>query len=151
MTTNLGTNIIQEKIGDKDIDGKSALHIIEETKNEIFELLKKSFIPEFINRIDEIIMFRPLSKQIINKITLIQLEKLKKQLLDQKINISFDEKVVNKISREGFNPQFGARPIKRLIRRLIIDELSKKLLAEKIDINKSVFVYLEKDSIFIKN
>ncbi len=152
MTTNLGTEIIQQKIGEQNLDDKSSIKVVEETKNEIFELLKRTLRPEFINRIDEIIMFRPLSNEMINKITLIQLEQLKKRLSAQKIKISFDQKVIDKIGKEGYSPQFGARPIKRLIRRLIVDDLSKKLLSEEIDIKKEILISLDQNNkVIFKN
>ncbi len=152
MTTNLATSIIQDKIGEKDLDESASTDIIENAKDEVFAILKTALRPEFINRIDEIVIFRPLSMEVVKQITNIQLTKLTKRLLQQDIKLHFDDSVVEKISKEGYNPQFGARPIKRVISRLIFDSLSQKIIAEKIDTKKKIFIFADKyDNIIISN
>lgn len=131
MTTNLGSHLIHENLAS--LDEKNIAATIEKTKNEVFELLRKTMRPEFLNRIDEIIMFRPLSQTIIKQVVAIQLQQVQEQLKQNGITLSIvDKQVIDYLSREGYNPQFGARPLKRLIQRSILNGLSKELLTGKI-------------------
>ncbi|MCK4890804.1 MAG: AAA family ATPase, partial [Candidatus Aminicenantes bacterium] len=125
MTSNLGSDIIQEKSG------------YEEIKNEIDSLLFKYFKPEFLNRIDEIITFRPLDKEIIKMIAILELSKLEKQLGSAGIKTKISESALNKLTELGFNPILGARPLKRVIQKEIQDKLSSMILSGKID-NSSI-------------
>ncbi len=130
MTTNIGSTLIQErfeKLTESNADG-----LIEETKREVFELLKRSVRPEFLNRVDETIMFRPLSSQDLRKIVTIQFKLIQKRLEENGIKIEADDKVLDLLARHGFDPQFGARPLKRVMQREILNELSKEILAGKI-------------------
>ncbi|MEM7055677.1 MAG: AAA family ATPase, partial [Bacteroidota bacterium] len=131
MTTNLGSHLIHENLAS--LEEKNIAATIEKTKNEVLELLRKTMRPEFLNRIDEIIMFRPLSQTIIKQVVAIQLQQVQEQLKQNGIALSIlDKQVVDYLSREGYNPQFGARPLKRLIQRSILNGLSKELLIGKI-------------------
>ena len=131
MTTNLGSHLIHENLAG--LDEKSAPATIEKTKNEVFELLSKTMRPEFLNRIDEIIMFRPLSQAIIKQVIAIQLQQVQEQLKQNDVILLIaDERVIDYLGQKGYSPQFGARPLKRLIQRSILNELSKELLAGKI-------------------
>ena len=126
MTSNLGSDIIQEKSG------------YEEIKNEIDDLLFKYFKPEFLNRIDEIITFRPLDKEMIKMIAVLELAKLEKQLGSAGIKTEISESALNKLAELGFNPALGARPLKRVIQKEIQDPLSSMILSGKIDNSSTI-------------
>ncbi|WP_436514516.1 ATP-dependent chaperone ClpB [Ekhidna sp. To15] len=130
MTTNIGSGLIQENF--EKLDEANPEPIIEETKNQVFELLKKSVRPEFLNRVDETIMFRPLSKDDLQKIVGIQFRLIQQRLEENGIKIEADEKVLQHLGKIGFDPQFGARPLKRVLQREILNELSKEILAGNI-------------------
>jgi ATP-dependent Clp protease ATP-binding subunit ClpB len=136
MTSNIGSNIIRENF--EKIDRNNKAQIVEETKNEILDLLKKSVRPEFLNRIDETIMFTPLDELEIKEIVQLQLNGVRKQLSENGIDLQFTEAAVRLISEEGYDPQFGARPVKRVIQRHILNPLSKAILAGTIDREKPV-------------
>ncbi|SNS44763.1 ATP-dependent Clp protease ATP-binding subunit ClpB [Ekhidna lutea] len=130
MTTNIGSGLIQDSF--EKMDEKNPEPVIEETKNQVFELLKKSVRPEFLNRVDETIMFRPLSKEDLQKIVGIQFKLIQKRLEENGIKIEADNKVLAHLGKIGFDPQFGARPLKRVLQREILNELSKEILAGNI-------------------
>lgn len=130
MTTNLGAHIIQENLAG--LDNKDRQATLEKTKSEVFDLLSKTMRPEFLNRIDEIIMFQPLSKEIIQQVVIIQLQQTQNLLEQNGVQLLIDEPVIAYLSQEGYSPQFGARPLKRLIQRVLLNELSKVLLAGKV-------------------
>ena len=131
MTTNIGSHVIQESF--EKIDNGNQDLIIEETKTQVFELLKKSVRPEFLNRIDETIMFQPLSKEDVRKIVNIQFKLIQNRLEDSGIKIESSNDVLDHLGELGFDPQFGARPLKRVMQREILNKLSKEILAGKID------------------
>lgn len=131
MTSNIGSHIIQEnfdKMGKKDPE-----EVAEITKREVFELLKQSVRPEFLNRIDEVIMFKPLDKSEIRNIVKLQLLQLGETLKKNDIRLHITEEAIKMISTLGFDPQFGARPVKRVIQKQVLNELSKSLLAGKVN------------------
>jgi ATP-dependent Clp protease ATP-binding subunit ClpB len=136
MTSNLGSHIIHEKFdsikpGEEERAGEKA-------KFELMELLKQTIRPEFLNRIDETIMFLPLTKADVNQIVQIQLANLSKLLKEKEINLVVTKEAFNHISEVGFDPYFGARPIKRAIQKEVLNELSKALLAGKVDTSSNV-------------
>jgi ATP-dependent Clp protease ATP-binding subunit ClpB len=132
MTSNIGSYIIQENL-EKTTEGNQE-QIYNETKERVFDMLKKTIRPEFLNRIDEIIMFKPLSETQVRRIVENQLIAVKKMLeKNSDIKIEFTKKAVDYIARIGFDPQFGARPIKRVIQRNVLNELSKIILAQKVN------------------
>jgi ATP-dependent Clp protease ATP-binding subunit ClpB len=131
MTSNIGSSIIQESF--EELKPGEEEEVIERTKKEVFNLLKKSVRPEFLNRIDEVIMFRPLSSKEINKIVKIQIFELTKRLKDSGYDFAASDEAIKYIGAKGFDPQFGARPIKRLIQKEILNELSKYILSDKVD------------------
>jgi ATP-dependent Clp protease ATP-binding subunit ClpB len=106
--------------------------VIEKTKDEVVDLLKKTIRPEFLNRIDEIIMFTPLNKQEVTKIVKLQLELLTRMLKEKNIQFSATEDAIECLTEKGFDPQYGARPIKRVIQKEVLNELSKEILAGNI-------------------
>jgi ATP-dependent Clp protease ATP-binding subunit ClpB len=147
MTSNIGSNIIRENMEKMNVGTGSARptavvrqRIIEETKNEVLDLLKKTIRPEFLNRIDEIIMFTPLNETEIKAIVELQLNGVKKQLAENGIDLQFTDAAVSLISEEGYDPQFGARPVKRVIQRQVLNPLSKDILARKINHNKPIVI-----------
>lgn len=130
MTSNLGSQIIQENFDD--LDSKNLDAVMASTKKEVLGLLRKTIRPEFLNRIDETIMFTPLSKANVKDIVGLQLKWVKKLAAKNQIEISFTDEVVNYLAKEGYDPQFGARPIKRLIQKRVLNQLSKDLLSKKV-------------------
>ncbi|MFH1320745.1 MAG: ATP-dependent chaperone ClpB [Bacteroidota bacterium] len=137
MTSNAGSHIIQENF--IRMNNRNREEIIENTKDEVFELLKKTLRPEFLNRIDETIMFSPLTRKDIRKIVKLQLKEIESLLNERDIRITATNEAIDFIIEQGFDPQFGARPIKRVIQKQVLNELSKQLLADKIQ-NKSDIV-----------
>ncbi len=130
MTSNMGSQIIQENF--EDINMQKRDEVIEKTKDEVVDLLKKTIRPEFLNRIDEIIMFTPLNKQEVTKIVKLQLELLTRMLKEKNIQFSATEDAIESLTEKGFDPQYGARPIKRVIQKEVLNELSKEILAGNI-------------------
>lgn len=128
MTSNMGSQIIQEKF-EAVLDAETA---IEAAKTEVLALLKQSVRPEFINRIDDIVMFTPLSTKHIHQIVGLQLKGVKKMLLKQGITLDATEEAINFLAKRGFDPQFGARPVKRVIQREVLNKLSKEILSGKV-------------------
>lgn len=138
MTSNLGSEIIQNNFDNVNEGNRG--EVVENTKATVMELLRQTLRPEFLNRIDEIIMFQPLLKGEIREIIGIQLEELKKQLAKENIFIDFSDYAMDYLVDNGYDPQFGARPLKRLIQKKIVNELSKKLIAGGIEKNVPVLV-----------
>ncbi len=138
MTSNLGTEIIRENF--EGINESNAEEVIEKTRQQVFTLLKASIRPEFLNRIDETIVFRPLSKDDIEGIIHIQLQLLQQILKKQNITFEVTKECINLVKQEGFDPQFGARPLKRVIRRKIMDALSMAILEDKITPGSNIII-----------
>jgi ATP-dependent Clp protease ATP-binding subunit ClpB len=137
MTSNIGSHLIQQNF--ENVKTESEIFTATETsKAQIFDALKRVLKPEFFNRIDEVIMFKPLLQGDIKEIVKIQLNNLKKQLVDMDIHMEYTDELADYFAKEGYEPQYGARPLKRLINKELINELSKMILADKIDKNKKV-------------
>ncbi|MCB0430921.1 MAG: ATP-dependent chaperone ClpB [Flavobacteriales bacterium] len=136
MTSNLGSDIIRENF--EKLNDKNREVIMNSTRTEVMALLKKSMRPEFLNRVDEVIMFEPLSSKHIHDIVKLQLNLLQKQVLKQDIKLTASDDVIQYISEKGFDPQFGARPIKRLIQKEVLNSLSKALLAGEVEKGQDV-------------
>lgn len=139
MTTNIGSTLIQENF--EKINDTNYFEVLESTKEQVLDVLKKSVRPEFINRIDEIIMFRPLSKNDIRKITEIQFKNIQQRLMDSGVKLEISKEALDRLAKLGFDPQFGARPLKRVMQREILNELSKQILSGKV--NKDSIIYVE--------
>ena len=149
MTSNLGSSYIQEqfdKINDNNRDA-----IIENTKSQLMEMLKKSIRPEFLNRIDEIIMFTPLNKEEIEQIVHLQVSDISKRLAESGVSLNVTDKAIKTLASAGFDPQFGARPIKRAIQRYLLNDLSKQLIAGSIDRNHVVTVDSDNEELIFRN
>lgn len=138
MTSNLGSHLIQSNFDQMTRSNRE--EVIEKTKGEVLELLRKSIRPEFLNRIDEIIMFTPLSEEEIAQVVRIQLNNITTLLESNGVQIRFDDDVVRFLAAEGFDPQFGARPVKRAINRYLLNELSKAILGGLVDKNRVIEV-----------
>jgi ATP-dependent Clp protease ATP-binding subunit ClpB len=141
MTSNIGSQIIRENI--EASEGKGQMEkekIMERTQNEVSDLLKKTIRPEFLNRIDETIMFKPLDESEIKAIVELQLAGVKKQLAENGVELQFTGAAVHLIAEEGYDPQYGARPVKRVIQRHVLNPLSKDILARKINHGKPIVV-----------
>jgi len=138
MTSNMGSDIIQENFGD--VTEKNKDEVVEKTKVEVMNRLRETIRPEFLNRVDEIILFQPLMKGEIRGIIRIQLEGLKDLVAQSGIQLRFTDYLVDYLAENGFDPQFGARPLKRLIQKEIVNQLSKKILAGDIDKTHPVLV-----------
>ena len=149
MTSNIGAHLIQEKFEGISTDNRD--QIISETKVQVFDLLKKSLRPEFLNRIDETIMFNPLSREEIGQIVLLQFEILKKMLAENHIHIGITDEAINWLAELGYDPQFGARPMKRVMQKKIMNELSKLILAGKVEKDKEILIKLEGNQFVFKN
>ncbi|MEP7251380.1 MAG: ATP-dependent chaperone ClpB [Ginsengibacter sp.] len=138
MTSNMGSHIIQANLDS--VTEENREEVVEQTKREVIDLLRQTIRPEFLNRIDEVIMFQPLLRKEIKEIIRIQLNDLKGQLLKNGVYLEFTDYVLNYLADNGFDVQFGARPLKRLIQKQIVNQLSKKLLSGTIDKSHPVLV-----------
>jgi ATP-dependent Clp protease ATP-binding subunit ClpB len=138
MTSNFGAHIIQENFAG--VNERNKQGIMETTKIEVMDQLKKSVRPEFLNRIDDIILFTPLMRDEITEIVRVQLKGLEKMLAKNNIKIGFTEEVVQQLAQDGFDPQFGARPLKRVIQKEIVNELSKKILSSEVTNEDEILV-----------
>jgi ATP-dependent Clp protease ATP-binding subunit ClpB len=149
MTSNMGSNLIRENF--ERITPSNREEIIENTRNLVMDMLKRTIRPEFLNRIDDIIMFAPLKEDEIEQIVRIQLDGVGKMLLENGIVLKYTDEAVRSISVAGFDPEFGARPVKRLIQRKVLNQLSKDLLAGKVNKTKPITIDAIDDTIFFKN
>jgi ATP-dependent Clp protease ATP-binding subunit ClpB len=149
MTSNMGSQIIQERFEEINEDNKE--EVLAKTKVEVFELLKKSIRPEFLNRIDETIMFAPLQRDEVTVIVKMQLKQIAQTLEKQDIHLSFTEEAIDWLSQLGYDPQYGARPIKRLLQKKIVNELSKELLKGKFDKGQKIVIDLFEKEIIFRN
>ncbi|GAB3523319.1 ATP-dependent Clp protease ATP-binding subunit [Emticicia fontis] len=143
MTSNMGSNIIQEKFAE--IENWNYHLILEETKNAVLDQLKTFVRPEFLNRIDEIVLFEPLTKDNLHKIISIQFKQIQARVAEQGITLEATEEVLAKLGDEGYDPSFGARPLKRVLQRKILNELSKDILAGKVHKDSVIMMELDSD------
>ncbi|HTF17086.1 MAG TPA: AAA family ATPase, partial [Chryseolinea sp.] len=147
MTTNIGSHLIQENF--EKITPENYFDVLESTKEEVLTLLRKTVRPEFVNRIDEIIMFRPLSQADIRKIVDIQVDLVRKRLEDAGVKLDIGGAARDRLAKLGFDPQFGARPLKRVMQREILNELSKQILSGKVHKDSVIFVDLKNENEFV--
>jgi ATP-dependent Clp protease ATP-binding subunit ClpB len=134
MTSNMGSQLIQENFEkiNSSMNPDKYEEVMAKTKLEVFELLKKSIRPEFLNRIDETIMFTPLNRDDVHKIVVLQFNMIAKSLLENDIKITATPEAIDWLAQLGYDPQFGARPIKRVMQKRVLNELSKQILAGKV-------------------
>jgi len=149
MTSNLGSHLIQDNF--ENINNKNINDVIDKTKTEVFELLKKAIRPELLNRIDEIIMFKPLTKEEIKDIVKIQFNHLNKLLSENNIEAELTEKAVEYLADKGYEPQFGARPIKRILQKDVVNELAKEILADTIQKDSVIVIDIDNNRLIFRN
>ena len=149
MTSNLGSHIIQENF--ENINERNKEEIVNRTRLEVMNLLRQTIRPEFLNRVDEIILFQPLLKNEIKGIVNIQLNNLKKLLAQSGIQLEFSDYALDFLAEQGFDPQFGARPLKRLIQKEIVNQLSRRILAGEIDKSQPVLVDVFDNTVVFRN
>ncbi|MEZ3591041.1 MAG: ATP-dependent chaperone ClpB [Muribaculaceae bacterium] len=149
MTSNMGSNVIREKLAGLNHENRDTL--IEETKNEVVEMLKQTIRPEFLNRIDEIIMFTPLNEREIEEIVGIQIANVKKMLERNGVTLEVTPAALSFLAKEGYDPEFGARPVKRVIHRMVLNQLSKDILAQKVNTDKPIVIDVKDDDLVFVN
>ena len=152
MTSNMGSQLIQQKfeaIANKRADERA--RIIDETKGEVLEMLKKTIRPEFLNRIDDIIMFEPLTQPQIEQIVRLQVAGIARLLKDQDVQLDVADDAIALVAKAGFDPEFGARPVKRALQRMLLNDLSKALLAGTVDKTKPIHVKSDGDKLAFSN
>jgi len=149
MTSNIGSALIRENF--EKMNASNHDEVIEKTKNQVFELLKQSIRPEFLNRVDELIMFAPLDEKQIEDIVRLQLSGIQQLLSGSQIHLEIDEEAIRLIARAGFDPQFGARPVKRAIQKLLLNDLSKAILSGTVRQNDTIYVETDGDKLRFRN
>ncbi len=152
MTSNMGSQLIQENFENiAEVHGESYDKIMAKTKLEVFELLKKTIRPEFLNRIDETIMFTPLNRDDVNKIVKIQFEHIAHQLSESDIHLGATPEAIEWLAQLGFDPQFGARPVKRVMQKKVLNELSKQILSGKISKDANIVLDVFEQEFVFRN
>ena len=151
MTSNMGSHVIQENFS-KDFDGKKVPEeVVERTRREVIDLLKQQLKPEFLNRIDEIVMFEPLTRRDIERIVDIQLGHVRKMLAENGIRLEYTDRAREWIAAAGYDPLYGARPVKRTIQRCVVNDLSKRILAGEVDRSKPISIDASADGLTFAN
>ena len=138
MTSNLGSSLIRERF--EQLNNENRSRIVEQTRNDVLTMLKQTIRPEFLNRIDEVIMFTPLDEQQIAQIVELQLNAVKKMLHSGGLEMDYTPAAVNLLAQAGYDPEFGARPVKRAIQNLVLNQLSRDIIAHRIDRNKPIVI-----------
>ena len=149
MTSNMGSSYIQSQM--EKLSGSNKEEVIEETKKEVMNMLKKTIRPEFLNRIDETIMFLPLTETEIRQIVLLQIKGVQKMLAENGVELEMTDAALNFLSQVGYDPELGARPVKRAIQRYLLNDLSKKLLSQEVDRSKAIIVDSNGDGLVFRN
>ncbi len=152
MTSNMGSQLIQQRfeaLANKNAEERE--RIIDEAKTDVLEMLKKTIRPEFLNRIDDIIMFQPLTQPQIEQIVRLQIGGIQKLLAEQGVTLRADDSAVRLVAQAGFDPEFGARPVKRALQRLLLNDLSKALLAGTVNKEQPIFVEADGDALRFRN
>ncbi|MDE5704902.1 ATP-dependent chaperone ClpB [Muribaculum sp.] len=149
MTSNMGSNVIRENFAS--ITDENHDEVVEKTKEQVLEMLKSTIRPEFLNRIDEIIMFTPLNEREIQDIVGIQVNSIKKMLATNGVNLEVTPAALSYLAKEGYNPEFGARPVKRVLQRMVLNRLSKDILAQKVDREHPIIIDAKDDELIFRN
>ena len=149
MTSNLGSQYIQAQL--ENLNAQNRDHVIADTKAKVMEMLKKTIRPEFLNRIDETIMFLPLTRDEISQVVTLQMNAVKKMLEPQGFNITVTPAAINYLADEGYDPEFGARPVKRAIQRCVLNDLSRKILADEVSREKPIVIDAEGQHLVFRN
>ena len=151
MTSNMGSHLIQERLMAGYDGEKIAPELLEKTRDEVIELLKQQLKPEFLNRVDEIVLFEPLSKENIREIVDLQLKAVQRLLAQNGIELEYTEAARNRIAELGYDPLFGARPVKRTIQREVVNDLSKRILAGDVDRSRPIRLDAEEGKLTFSN
>jgi len=149
MPSNVGSSLIQENL--EHLTDKNRTEILEKTKEQVFDLLKKNIRPEFLNRIDDLIMFTPLTKEEIKEIVKLQFNRIARMLSESEITVKITNEAIQWIADQGYDPQFGARPIKRLLEKNVVNELSRSILAGTVSKENAIEIDRKGDSLIFKN
>ena len=149
MTSNMGSNVIRENFAGITDDNHD--EVVEKTKEQVLEMLKGTVRPEFLNRIDEIIMFTPLNEREIEEIVGIQVNSIKKMLATNGVTLEVTPAALSYLAKEGYNPEFGARPVKRVLQRMVLNRLSKDILAQKVDREHPIIIDVKDDELIFRN
>ena len=152
MTSNIGSHIIHEKLqGDVDREGQDNTELYVEIEDQVMELLKRTIRPEFLNRIDEIIMFNPLTREEIRQIVDMQFRQIKDTLAENQINIKLAPQAADRLAELAYDPLYGARPLKRVMQKRVINELSRQIIAGEIEANQEIMLDMEGDELVLRN
>ncbi|NCB08924.1 MAG: AAA family ATPase, partial [Bacteroidia bacterium] len=149
MTSNLGSHIIQESIAKMNAENHTS--VLEETQNRLLEMLRQTIRPEFLNRIDETIVFTPLSQNDITQIVRLQFQQVVKRLSGNDFKIEITENAVEWLANAGFDPHFGARPVKRILQKYVLNELSKRILSGTVDKSKPIVIDVLNEELIFRN
>lgn len=149
MTSNLGSQFIQAQL--ENLNAQNREHVIADTKAKVMDMLKKTIRPEFLNRIDETIMFLPLTHEEIAQVVTLQMNVVRKMLESQGFNISITPAAINYLADEGYDPEFGARPVKRAIQRCVLNDLSRRILADEVSREKPIVIDAEEQHLMFRN
>jgi len=150
MTSNLGAPIIQSRL--EEMEDRNRKHLMAEIESELMQLLRSSLRPEFLNRIDEIVVFQPLSKEEIQRIVSLHIDQLRRQLQSKNVSVAASEAAVRYLAEAGYDPLFGARPLKRIIQKEILNRLSRALLSGEIKSDQAIWIdYFEESGIVFRN
>ncbi len=149
MTSNMGSNVIRENFAEMTEENKA--ETVEKTKEEVLEMLKQTIRPEFLNRTDEIIMFTPLNEKEIEEIVGLQVKSIRKMLASNGIELEVTPAALRYLAEEGYDPEFGARPVKRVIHRMVLNRLSKDILSQKVDKDRPIVIDVDNDGLIFKN
>ena len=149
MTSNMGSQVIRENFAG--ITDENHAEVVEKTKEEVLDMLKQTIRPEFLNRIDEIIMFTPLNEREIEEIVGIQVNGIKRMLAKNGVQLEVTPAALGYLAKEGYNPEFGARPVKRVLQRMVLNRLSKDILAQKVDREHPIIIDVKDDELIFRN
>ncbi|MCM1450515.1 MAG: ATP-dependent chaperone ClpB [Clostridiales bacterium] len=149
MTSNMGSNVIRENFEKLTADNRT--EVIESTKSQVLDMLKQTIRPEFLNRIDEIIMFTPLNQNEIEEIVGLQVKGIQRMLAANGVKLDVTPAAIHFLAEEGYDPEFGARPVKRVIHRMVLNRLSKDILAQTVDKDKPIIIDVEDEKLIFKN
>ena len=149
MTSNMGSDVIRQRF--EHLTSENSDRIIDSTKQEVFDLLKKQIRPEFLNRIDELIMFRPLKMSEIKAVAQLQINQVARMLQESGLTLEVSDEAVTHIAKLGYDPQYGARPVKRVIQRVLLNELSKSIIGNEVDREKPLRVSMLEGKFHFEN
>jgi ATP-dependent Clp protease ATP-binding subunit ClpB len=149
MTSNMGSSLIRERF--EHMTDENRNEVIDRTREEVMDMLKKTIRPEFLNRIDEIIMFTPLDEEQIRQIVSMQIEGVKKMLAKNGITLEATDAAINVLGKAGYDPEFGARPVKRAIQSMVLNQLSKDIIAARVNRDRPIIIDANGNELIFRN